>query len=68
MSAQQIHTAALSEADLDAVSGGLSPEVGGYVGPLALSSSDVTAQIGAVQNEVLGSVGQVHGAGFNVAF
>ncbi|MER6121207.1 hypothetical protein ABT173_00600 [Streptomyces sp. NPDC001795] len=67
-SAPRIQTAEISDAELDNVSGGLSPHAGVIVGPTAVSDSDVLAQIGAAQSEVLGTVGQYHQAGFSVSF
>jgi hypothetical protein len=65
-SAPQVQTAEISEADLDAVSGGLQASV--FAGPTAISSSDVLAQVDAVKNEVLGAAGQYQHAGVSVSF
>ncbi|MFF2502689.1 hypothetical protein ACFVTY_04765 [Streptomyces sp. NPDC058067] len=67
-SAPQVHTAELSDAELDNVSGGLSPHAGLTAGPLSLSDADVLAQAGMVQNEAIGALGQFHQAGVAVSF
>ncbi|MEU6365243.1 hypothetical protein ABZ876_05750 [Streptomyces sp. NPDC046931] len=74
-SAPQVQTAEISDAELDHVSGGLSPHVGVIAGPTAVGDSDVLAQAGAVQNEALGTAGQAlgtagqyHQAGVFVSF
>jgi hypothetical protein len=67
-SAPRIQTAQISDAELDNVSGGLSPHASVVAGPTAFSDSDVLAQVGTVKNEVLGAVGQYHQAGVSVSF
>lgn len=67
-SAPQVQTLEISDAELDTVSGGLSPQAGIAAGPTAISSSDLVAQIGAVKDEVLDTVGQYHQVGFTVSF
>ncbi|GAA3041201.1 hypothetical protein [Streptomyces glomeratus] len=67
-SAPQVQTAEISDAELDNVSGGLSPHVGVVAGPTALSNSDVLSQVDAVKNEALGTAGQYHQAGVFVSF
>ncbi|MET8957732.1 hypothetical protein ACWEO4_47100 [Streptomyces sp. NPDC004393] len=67
-SAPQIQTAEISEAELDNVSGGLSPHAGVSAGPTTLSDSDVLAQLDAVKSEVMGAAGQYHQAGVFVSF
>ena len=67
-SAPQVQTLEISDAELDTVSGGLSPQVGIAAGPTAISSSDLVAQLGAVKDEVLNTVGQYHQVGVTVSF
>ncbi|MDT0468992.1 hypothetical protein [Streptomyces gibsoniae] len=67
-SAPQIQTVEISEAELDNVSGGLSPHAGVFAGPTTLSDSDVLAQLDAVKSEVMGAAGQYHQAGVFVSF
>jgi hypothetical protein len=66
-STPQVETVEISDAELDNVSGGLSPHASLVVGPVAVSDADVLAQIGAVQNEVQGVVGQYGHASFSVS-
>ncbi|WP_189190881.1 hypothetical protein [Streptomyces albiflavescens] len=67
-SAPQVQTLEISDAELDTVSGGLSPQVGIAAGPTAISSSDLVAQFGAVKDEIQDTVGQYHQAGVAVSF
>ncbi|MGW5660796.1 class IIb bacteriocin, lactobin A/cerein 7B family [Streptomyces sp. NPDC003758] len=70
-SAPQVHTAELSDAELDNVSGGLAPHASAVVGPTTVSDADVLAQVGTVQGVALGTVGTLgayHQAGVNVSF
>ncbi|MGW5253134.1 hypothetical protein ACWERW_08890 [Streptomyces sp. NPDC004012] len=67
-SARQVQTTEISDAELDNVSGGLSPHAGVIAGPTAVSDSAVLAQVDAVKNEVLGVAGQYHQAGVYVSF
>ena len=67
-SAPQVQTVVISDAELDGVSGGLSPHAGAVVGPAAVSDSDVLAQVDAVQTQALGTAGQFHQAGVSVSF
>ncbi|MEU6657931.1 hypothetical protein [Streptomyces sp. NPDC046821] len=67
-SAPQVHTAELSDAELDNVSGGLSPHGGLTAGPVSISDADVRAQVGAAQNEAIGALGQFHQAGVSVSY
>lgn len=67
-SAPQVQTLEISDAELDTVSGGLSPQVGMAAGPTAISSSDLVGQFGAVKDEVLDTVGQYHQVGLTVSF
>jgi hypothetical protein len=67
-SAPQVQTLEISDAELDTVSGGLSPQVGIAAGPTAISSSDLVAQLGAVKDGVLDTVGQYHQVGVTVSF
>ncbi|MGW3443941.1 hypothetical protein [Streptomyces sp. NPDC001076] len=66
--APQVQTLEISDAELDTVSGGLSPQVGLAAGPTAVSSSDLVSQFGALKDEVLDTVGQYHQVGFTVSF
>ncbi|MFF8944386.1 hypothetical protein ACF1A5_19365 [Streptomyces sp. NPDC014864] len=67
-SAPQVQTLEISDADLDAVSGGLRPQVGIAAGPTAISSTDLAAQFGAAKDEVVDTVSQYHQAGITVSF
>ncbi|WP_329573730.1 hypothetical protein [Streptomyces sp. NBC_01361] len=67
-SAPQVQTLEISDAELDTVSGGLSPQVGIAAGPAAISSSDLMARFGAVKDEALDTVGQYHQVGATVSF
>lgn len=67
-SAPQVQTAQISDAELDNVSGGLSPHASIVAGPTAVSDADVLAQVGAAKNEVLGTAGQYHQASVSVSF
>jgi hypothetical protein len=67
-SAPQVQTLEISDADLDTVSGGLSPQVGIVAGPTAITSSDVLAQIDPVKDAVMGAVGQYHQVGVTLSF
>jgi hypothetical protein len=66
-SAPQVETVGISDAELDIVSGGLSPHAGLVVGPTAVSDADVLAQIGTVKNDVLGAAGQYNHAGVSAS-
>ncbi|MFE1883801.1 hypothetical protein [Streptomyces diastatochromogenes] len=66
-SAPQVEAVEISDAELDNVSGGLSPHASLVVGPTAVGDADVLAQVGAVKNEVLGAVGQYNHAGFSAS-
>jgi hypothetical protein len=61
-SAPQVQTVEISDAELDSVSGGLSPQVGIVAGNTAISSSDLLAQLGTVTGVLQGAVGQIQGA------
>lgn len=67
-SAPQVQTIEISEAELENISGGLSPHAGAVVGSTAVSDSSVLAQVDAAKNEALGTVGQYHQAGISVSF
>lgn len=67
-SAPQVQTLEISDAVLDTVSGGLSPQVGIAAGSTAISGSDLVAQFGAVKDGVLDTVGQYHQVGVTVSF
>lgn len=66
--AHQIQTLEISDAELDTVSGGLSPEASLTADSTTLSSADALSQLGAVQGVVLGALGQPHQIGVNLAF
>lgn len=55
-SAPQVQTLEISDAELDTVSGGLSPEISVTVGSTTLGSSDVLAQLDSVKATALGAV------------
>lgn len=67
-STPQVQTVELSDAELDNVSGGLSPHASVIAGPTTISDSDVLAQASAVKSEVMGAAGQYHQAGVFVSF
>ncbi|MET8955178.1 hypothetical protein ACWEQN_22510 [Streptomyces sp. NPDC004129] len=67
-SAPQVETVEISDAELDNVSGGLSPHVSVIAGPMAVSDSDVLAQVDAVKSAALGAMSQSHQAGVLVSF
>ncbi|MEV6838576.1 hypothetical protein AB0N17_29375 [Streptomyces sp. NPDC051133] len=67
-SAHQVQTREIADAELDGVSGGLSPEAGLTVDSVTLGSADVLSQLGAVQGQALGALGQPHQIGVNAAF
>ena len=67
-SAPQVQTLEISDAELDTVSGGLSPQVGIAAGPTAISSADLVGQSGAVKDEALATVDQYHQVGVTVSF
>ncbi|MER6025238.1 hypothetical protein [Streptomyces sp. NPDC001851] len=65
--AHQVQTLEISDADLDTVAGGLSPEAGLTVDSTTVSSAGVLSQLGAVQGEALGALGQSHQISVNAA-
>ncbi|MEU7058322.1 hypothetical protein [Streptomyces sp. NPDC046197] len=67
-SAPQVQTDEISDAELDNVSGGLSPHASVIAGPTAVSDSDVLAQVDAAKSEALGATSQYHQAGAFVSF
>ncbi|GAA3788957.1 class IIb bacteriocin, lactobin A/cerein 7B family [Streptomyces chiangmaiensis] len=67
-SAPQVQTVEMSDAELDNISGGLSPHASVIAGPTAVSDSDVLAQVDAVKSEVMGAASQYHQAGVFVSF
>ncbi|MEU6776386.1 hypothetical protein [Streptomyces sp. NPDC046759] len=67
-SAHPVQTAEISDAALDAVSGGFGPEAGVTLDSTTLSSADLLSQLGAVQGEALGALAQPHQIGVNAAF
>ncbi|MEU2712458.1 hypothetical protein [Streptomyces sp. NPDC007205] len=66
-SAHQVQTLEISDADLDAVAGGLSPEASLTLDSTTLGSAGVLSQLGAVKGEALGALGESHQIGFNAA-
>ncbi|WP_330459539.1 hypothetical protein OIB37_23315 [Streptomyces sp. NBC_00820] len=60
-SAPQIQTAEISDADLDAVAGGLAVQAGTAAG-VAVDADDLLSQVGSVQSDVLGTVAGVQQA------
>lgn len=66
--AHQIQTLEITDAELDAVSGGLSPEASLTADSTTLSTADALSQLGAVQGQVLGALGQSHQIGIDLAF
>ena len=66
-SAHQVQTLEISDADLDAVSGGLMPEVSLTLDNTTLSSTGALSQLGAVTGEALGALGQNHRIGLNAS-
>ncbi|MER7840845.1 hypothetical protein ABTY98_34345 [Streptomyces sp. NPDC096040] len=67
-SAPQVQTLEIADAELDTVSGGLSPQLGVVAGPTAITSSDVLAQLDAAKDAALGAVGQYHQVGVTLSF
>ena len=72
-SAPQVQTAEISDADLDAVSGGLAPQLSLTAGSTTLSSADALAELDALKATALGSLGGTLGAlphqvGVNASF
>jgi hypothetical protein len=66
-SVPQVQTAEISDAELDNVSGGLSPQVGITAGPLSLNSADLTSQlqgvVSGVQGQLMGALGGANQVG-----
>jgi hypothetical protein len=72
-SAPQVQTLEISDAELDAVSGGLSPQIGVAAGSTSLSSAAILAEVDSVKATALGTVDGALGAlphqvGVNVSF
>ncbi|MGW1745507.1 hypothetical protein ACWCRD_07800 [Streptomyces sp. NPDC002092] len=72
-SAPQVQTAEISDADLDAVSGGLAPQVSLTAGSTTLSSADALAELDSLKATALGTLGGTFGAlphqvGLNASF
>ncbi|ANP55876.1 hypothetical protein J2Z21_007850 [Streptomyces griseochromogenes] len=67
-SAHQVQTLEISEAELDNVSGGLSPEASVVAGSTTLSSAGLLSQLDAVKGEALGTLGQFHQVGVSASF
>ena len=66
-SAHQVQTLEISDAELDGVSGGLSPEASLTADSTTLSSADLLSQLDAVKGEALGALGQYHQVGVNAS-
>ncbi|MEU6283129.1 hypothetical protein [Streptomyces sp. NPDC047028] len=66
-SAPQVQTLEISDADLDAVAGGLSPQAGIAAGPTAINSADVLAKLDTVTDTVEGVAGRYGRVGVTVA-
>ncbi|WP_225098013.1 hypothetical protein [Streptomyces sp. CoH27] len=66
-SAHQVQTAEISDAELDNVSGGLSPEANATLGTTTLSSAEVLSQLDGVKGEALGLLGQYGHASVSVS-
>ncbi|WP_406456753.1 hypothetical protein OH768_23865 [Streptomyces sp. NBC_01622] len=72
-SAPQVQTLEISDAELDTVSGGVSPQIGVTVGSTTLSSADLLAEVDSVKATALGSLGGTlsalpHNVGVNVGY
>ncbi|MET7480505.1 hypothetical protein ABZT17_40075 [Streptomyces sp. NPDC005648] len=72
-SAPQVQTAEISDAELDTVSGGISPQISVSVGSTTLSSSELLAEVDSVKATALGLAGGTlgalpHNVGVNVGF
>ena len=72
-SAPQVQTLEISDAELDAVSGGLSPQISVTAGSTTLSSADLLAEVDSVKATALGTLGGTlgvlpHQAGVSVGF
>lgn len=61
-SAPQVQTAEISDADLDNVSGGLSPQAAVTVGSTTLGTAAVLSEVDSVKATALGVVGGALGA------
>lgn len=57
-SAPQVQTSEISDAELDAVAGGVAPHASVAAGPHAISDTALLAQAGAVKDQLLGAAGQ----------
>ncbi|MET7572658.1 hypothetical protein ABZT04_29775 [Streptomyces sp. NPDC005492] len=58
-SAPQVQTLEISDAELDTVSGGLSPQIGLTAGDTSITSADVLTQVASVKDLALGTVAQL---------
>ena len=56
-SAPQVQTAEISDADLDTVSGGVSPQVSLTAGSTTLCSTDLLSEVDSVKATAMGSLG-----------
>ncbi|WP_067049207.1 hypothetical protein A6P39_45430 [Streptomyces sp. FXJ1.172] len=66
-SAHQVQTVEISDAELDNVSGGLSPEASLTLGATTLSSADLLSQLNGVTGEAQGLLGQYGHVGFSAS-
>ncbi|MGW0995077.1 hypothetical protein [Streptomyces sp. NPDC002520] len=64
-SAPQVQTVEISDAELDSVSGGLSPQFGITAGNTTIGSSELLTQLDTVTGTVQGALGQIQGAAAN---
>jgi hypothetical protein len=72
-SAPQVQTVEISDAELDTVSGGVSPQISVTVGSTTLSSADLLAEVDSVKATALGALGGTlaalpHNVGVNVGY
>lgn len=66
-SAPRVETAEISDAELDNVSGGVSPEVSFYAGSASVSSTDVLAQVDELKGQALSTVSHHAHAGVSIS-
>ena len=66
-SAHQVQTVEISDADLDSVAGGLSPEASASLGATTVTSTEVLSQLNGVTGEVQGVLGQYGHVGVNIS-
>ncbi|OIK05635.1 hypothetical protein [Streptomyces monashensis] len=66
-SAHQVQTAELSDADLDTVAGGLSPEASASLGATTITSSEVLSQLSGITGEAQSVLGQYGHVGVSIS-